>query len=99
MKSGHSSALKPDRLGLRCKANKCSDAGTGDLGVLRTHETSSFLGDAGTSKHLWSVVFLIEVALKINKRTVQPSKLEGPPPLDGQGIPEGTSPCQPKAVE
>ncbi len=26
--------LKPDRFGLSCKANKCNDAGAGDLGVL-----------------------------------------------------------------
>ncbi len=31
MKGGRSDVLKPDRLGLSCKANKCSDAGTGDL--------------------------------------------------------------------
>ncbi len=38
-------------LGLSCKANKCSDAGTGDLGVLTTHETSPWLllGDAGST--------------------------------------------------
>ncbi len=40
MKSGRSGALKPDRLGLSCKANKYSDAGTGGLGVLTTHEIS-----------------------------------------------------------
>ncbi len=27
------------QFGLSCKATKCSDAGTGDLGVLTTHET------------------------------------------------------------
>ncbi len=33
------------------KANKCSDAGTGELGVLTTHETSPWLslGDASPS--------------------------------------------------
>ncbi len=31
-------ALKPDRLGLSFKANHCSDAGTGHLGVLSTEE-------------------------------------------------------------
>ncbi len=40
MVSLRSGALKRERLGLSCKANKCSDAGTGDLGVLPTHETS-----------------------------------------------------------
>ncbi len=30
MKSGCSGSLKPDRLGLNYKANKCSDAGTGE---------------------------------------------------------------------
>ncbi len=39
-KGGCSSALKPDRLGLSGKDNQCSDAGTGDLGVLTIHETS-----------------------------------------------------------
>ncbi len=37
VKSGRSSGLKPGRLGLSYKANKCSDTGTGDLGVLPTH--------------------------------------------------------------
>ncbi len=37
MKSGCSDAFKPDRLGLSCEASKCSDAGTGDLGVLTIH--------------------------------------------------------------
>ncbi len=51
-KSGFSGALKPDRLGLSCKANKCSDVGTGDLGVLTTHETSPWfsLGDAVSNR-------------------------------------------------
>ncbi len=40
MKSLHSGALKRERLGLSCKANKCSDAGTGGLGVLLIYETS-----------------------------------------------------------
>ncbi len=40
MKSGCSSTLKPDTLGLSCKSNKCSDPGAGDLSVLPTHETS-----------------------------------------------------------
>ncbi len=39
MKSGHSGTLKPGKLGLSCKNNKCGDAGAGDLGVLTTHET------------------------------------------------------------
>ncbi len=52
MKSGCSGALKPDWLSLSCKANKCSDAGTGDPGVLTTHKTSPCfsLGDAASSK-------------------------------------------------
>ncbi len=52
MKSGRSGALKPGRLGLSCKANKCSDAGTGDLGMLTTHETAPWfpLGDAGSTR-------------------------------------------------
>ncbi len=33
MQSGRFGALKPRKLGLRYKANKCSGAGTGDLGV------------------------------------------------------------------
>ncbi len=40
MKSGRSGAHKPDQCGLSCKANKCSDVGTGDPGVLFTYETS-----------------------------------------------------------
>ncbi len=41
VKSGRSGALKREKLGLACKANKCSDAGTGDFGVLPTQETLS----------------------------------------------------------
>ncbi len=37
------SGRKPDKLGSSCKANKYSDTGTGDLGVLPTHETSPWL--------------------------------------------------------
>ncbi len=44
MRSGRSSAHKPD------KANKHSNTGTGDLGVLPTHETSPCLGDAGSTR-------------------------------------------------
>ncbi len=40
VKSGRSDALKPDRLGLSYKANKCSDIGAGDLGVLPNPESS-----------------------------------------------------------
>ncbi len=49
VKSGLPGALEPGKLGLNCKANKCRDTGTGDLGVLATHETSrSFvLGNPG----------------------------------------------------
>ncbi len=53
MKSGRSGALKTDKLGLSCKANKCSDAGTGDFDVLTIHETSSMeipAGDAGSTR-------------------------------------------------
>ncbi len=48
-------ALKPDRIGLSYKDNKCSDAGTEDLGVLITHETSLWfsLGDAGSTLPGW----------------------------------------------
>ncbi len=49
VKSGRSGAHKPDRLGLSCKVKKCSDAGTGNLGVLGTHETSPCFGDAGST--------------------------------------------------
>ncbi len=48
VKSGCSNALKPGRLGLNCKANKCTDAGTGGLGVLNTHETSPCRDDGST---------------------------------------------------
>ncbi len=37
VKSERSGAPKPDKLGMNCKAHKCSDARTGDLGVLHTH--------------------------------------------------------------
>ncbi len=50
MKSGHSDALKPGKLGLSCNANKCSDAGAGEYGELTTHETSS-IGDVGLTRH------------------------------------------------
>ncbi len=52
VKSGYSSALKLDRFDLTCKANKCSDAGTRDLRVLITNETSPCfsLGDAGVTR-------------------------------------------------
>ncbi len=52
MKSGCSGTLKQDRLGLSFKANNCSDAGTGDLGVLTTHETIPwlFLDDADSTR-------------------------------------------------
>ncbi len=49
VKSGSSGALKPDRLGLSCKANKSSDAGAGDLGGLPTHETSPCFSIGGTT--------------------------------------------------
>ncbi len=58
MKSGRSGALQPDRLGLIYKASKCSDAGTGDPGVLIFHEASllntvvNSIDDAGSSKLL-----------------------------------------------
>ncbi len=45
MKTGGSGALKLDKLRLSCKAKKFGDAGTGNLGVLPTHETSPCLGD------------------------------------------------------
>ncbi len=65
MKSGHYGALKPDRFDLSCEANKCSDTGTEDLGVLTTHETSPCfsLGDA-SSTHL-EMVLLDRVDLSI----------------------------------
>ncbi len=37
VKSGCTGALKPSRLSLINEVNKCSDAGTGNLGVLITH--------------------------------------------------------------
>ncbi len=40
MKSGCSGALKLGRLGLSCKAIKCSDTGTRSLGVLPIHATN-----------------------------------------------------------
>ncbi len=53
MKSGRSGAHKPNRLGLSCKADKCSDAATEDFDVLTTHEISSMeipAGDAGSTR-------------------------------------------------
>ncbi len=41
MREDTTGALLPGKLGLNCKANKCSDAGHGDLGVLITHEILS----------------------------------------------------------
>ncbi len=51
VKSKHFGAHKLYRLGLSCKANKCSDTGTGDLGVLTAHEISPYvsLGVAGST--------------------------------------------------
>ncbi len=40
VKSGSSGAHKLDKLGLSYEARSCRGAGTGDLGVLPTHETS-----------------------------------------------------------
>ncbi len=44
MKSGCAGDLRPGKLGLSYKANKCSDAGAGDHGELTTNETSSIVG-------------------------------------------------------
>ncbi len=38
---------RANKLGLSCKANKCSDAGAGDLGVLPAQETSPAQPDQG----------------------------------------------------
>ncbi len=43
VKSGCSDALKPDRLVLSCKDNKCSNAETGDRGVLTSHEILPYI--------------------------------------------------------
>ncbi len=52
MKSGCSGALNPSMLGLSYKANKYCDAGTEDLGVQTTHETSSWFSvrDSGSTR-------------------------------------------------
>ncbi len=39
VKSGYAGALKSGRFSLSYKANKCSDAGAGDFGVLTTNDT------------------------------------------------------------
>ncbi len=66
MKSGRSGALKPGKLGLDCNANKRSDAGTGDLGVLPTHETSPWLGDAGSNRQVYNATeVLISPSVKL----------------------------------
>ncbi len=46
---------RTSKLGLSCKVNKCSDAGTADPGVLTTQETSPWfsLGDAGSIHPEW----------------------------------------------
>ncbi len=53
LKGECSGALQLDWLGLRCKANKCSDTGAGDLGVLNIYEASPCfsLGEAGSTRH------------------------------------------------
>ncbi len=38
--SGRVGVPTPDKLGLRCKANQCSNAWIGGLELLTTHETS-----------------------------------------------------------
>ncbi len=48
--SRRSCARKPDKLGLTCKATKCSDAGTGDLGVLTSHDKSPCVGNDGSTR-------------------------------------------------
>ncbi len=58
VKSGRSGALKPGKLGLGCEANKCSDAGTGDLGVLPTHETSSMQMSIIRTTHLATAILV-----------------------------------------
>ncbi len=50
-KSGRSGAIKPDKLGLSRKANKCGDAGAGDFGALSTHETSPTQPAPGERHH------------------------------------------------
>ncbi len=56
MKKGRSGALKLGKLVLSCKANKLSDAGAGDLGVLPAHEASTIemailpIGDVGLTR-------------------------------------------------
>ncbi len=52
VKSGCFGVLNPGRLDLSRKANKCSDAGTRDLVVPTTHETSPYfsLGDVGSTR-------------------------------------------------
>ncbi len=46
------SQTRQAQLGLSCKANKCIDTGTGDLGVLTTHETSPMEMTKIPSTHL-----------------------------------------------
>ncbi len=67
MKNGCFSALKPERLGLSCKANKCRDAGIGDLGVLTTHEASPCLslGDAGSTRQKKVFCFCYRFASRV----------------------------------
>ncbi len=46
---GAKSGRKLDKFGFSCKANKCSDAGTGDLSLLPTHETLRCLSNDGST--------------------------------------------------
>ncbi len=62
MKSGRSGALKPSRLGLSSKANKCSEAETGDINGL-THGASLM---KMTSK--WSILLMIPAQLVPGER-------------------------------
>ncbi len=65
VKSGCSGVLKPDMLALSGKANKCSDAGTGDLGVLTTRETSQPMVNAASRQediNRWQVYRIARLA-------------------------------------
>ncbi len=76
MKGGRSGVLKPDRLGLSCKASKCSDTGTRDLGVLTTHETSLIelttsvlIGDACSTRPVQGSKYMHRSELKFGFMT------------------------------
>ncbi len=70
-----SGGQKTDKVGLSCKANNCIDAGTGNLGVLTTHETLPCLGECRRklllhAQHLSFAKMLRSMNSKTSRETV-----------------------------